>query len=156
MQLQNNRNAFSTIIALIVIVLMSTVAMLVVSLSGKITKETTAQFQREQAILLAKSYTEYAVMAVMSNDRTTHCLENITSSNSVAGSYKIETRIAYIGNSSTVDNCSGTRILSDTVTTTKSPLNIIVDVYVRYQDFDHHDPDNPLWISYHRRTLQKI
>jgi type II secretory pathway pseudopilin PulG len=73
------RRAFSMITAIFVIVLMATVAVLILNLSGKMVKETTAQFQREQAMLLAKSYTEYAVMAVTANDRngTGNCLTDI-------------------------------------------------------------------------------
>jgi len=156
MWLKNSRDAFSMVTAVVVIILMSTVAMFVVSLSGKITQETVNQFQREQAILLAKSYTEYAIMAVMSNDRTVNCLEDINSNENVAGEYNIQTRIAYIGNNTTVGNCSNTRIFSKDVATTMSPLNIIIDVYVKYKILNHHDTTKDHWMTYHRRTLQKI
>ena len=157
MWLKSSREAFSMATAVVVIILMSTVAMFVVSLSGKITQETVNQFQREQAILLAKSYTEYAIMAVMSNDRTVNCLEDINSNESVAGEYKIETRIAYIVNSDTnVSKCSTTRVFSKDVATTMSPLNIIIDVYVKYKILNHHDTTKDYWMTYHRRTLQKI
>jgi len=161
MKWQNDRQAFSMLTAIFVIVLMATVAMLVMNLSGKMVKGTTAQFQREQAVLLAKSYTEYAVMAVSANDRnaTGNCLTDIDGNNIIMpelnGGYQVRVRIAYIGHASEVGSCAGTRIFSDDVKTTRSPLNIIVDAYVEYQDLDHHDP-NPPWITYHKRTLQKI
>ena len=167
------RKAFSMLTAIFVIVLMATVAMLVMNLSGKIIKETTAQYQKEQAAILAKSYTEYAIMAVMSNDRNAtgnDCIENIDGRigadvNNGQG-YLINTRIAYISdndatNGSSVSTCAATRILdSSGISTPESALNIIVDVYVRYRDPDHPNittaPNTVPWVTYHRRTLQKI
>ena len=141
---------------------MATVAMLIMSVSGKIVKETTTQYQREQAALLAKSYTEYAIMAVTANDRNasaTNCLSDIDgtigSPNDGEG-YNIRIRIAYIGHTSEVNLCAGTRVLSNTVNTINSPLNIVVDAYVEYKEPDHPDSSNAPYITYHKRTLQKI
>lgn len=174
--MRTQRKAFSMITAIFVIVLMATVAILVMNLSGKIVKETTAQYQKEQSVLLAKSYTEYAIMAVMSNDRNAtgnDCIENINgfigddaaSVNNGEG-YLIDTRIAYISdndatNGSSVSTCTAERILdSSGIFTPESALNIIVDVYVRYRDPDHPNivtaPLTVPWVTYHRRTLQKI
>lgn len=164
MQFKNNRDAFSMITAIVVMVLMATVAMTVMSLSGKMVKATTAQFQREQAILLAKSYTEFAVMAIGANDRNAtggNCLTDIDGNNIIRpesqGGFNARVRIAYIGDAK-VNTCGtvGTRIFSNTVTTLETPLSVIIDVYVEYKDFDHHDIDNAPWITYHKRTLQKI
>ena len=164
MLFKHNREAFSMITAIVMIVLMSTVAMTVMSLSGKMVKGTTAQFQREQAILLAKSYTEFAVMAISANDRNAtggNCLTDINGDNIIRpeseGGFQARVRIAYIGDSN-VNSCGtvGTRIFSNTVSTLETPLNVIIDVYIGYKDFDHHDPANAPSITYHRRTLQKI
>ncbi|NOR56704.1 MAG: type II secretion system protein [Sulfurovum sp.] len=167
MKYTKHRKAFSMLTAIFVIVIMAGIGALVMSLSGKMVKETTTQFQREQAMLLAKSYTEYAIMAVMSNDRngTNSCLETINSDNVIRsennGGFEVRVQIAYISNGSgELTSCSGTRIFSDASTTAESPLNIIVDVYVKYKDFDHHaydgDFDDVPYITYHKRTLQKI
>lgn len=146
--MNKQREAFSLIMAIVVIVLMATVAMLIMNMSGKMVKTTTAQYQKEQAILYAKSYTEYAIMGVMANDRnTTTCLDNI---NATIDNYTIKTIISYIGDS---DVSSCTNIISSTVVTPESPLNIIVDVFVSYPDADHPDDLN---MTYHRRSLQKI
>ena len=156
------RLAFSMLTAIVVIVLMSTVAMFVMNISSKLTRETTAQFQREQAMLYAKSYTEYAIMAVTANDRnatTGSCLSNIDGtigSPKFGTGYKIEVRLAYLGHNSEVSDCAGTRILDDNVTTAESPLNIMVDVYVKYKEPDHPNPTLAPYIIYHKRTLQKI
>ncbi len=159
MILQNNRKAFSLLTAIFIIVLMATVAMLVMSLTGKVVKETTAQYQREQAVLLANSYTEYAVLAVTGNDRATNCLTTIngTVGNATAtnpnNGYRIRTHIAYIGTPAVIGSCADTRKLSEAVTTEATPLTIIIDAYVDYKDLDNPSGQN---IVYHKRTIQKI
>ena len=150
------RKAFSMLTAIFVILLMASVGAFVMNLSGKMVKGTTAQFQREQSMLLAKSYTEYAIMAVTANEHnTTRCLNNITGTYSV---YTIDVKISYIGNDVNLgggssSNCG--RILASNVNTSKSPLNIIVDVFVSYDELDH-PAATPPKITYHQRSLQKI
>lgn len=154
-----NRKAFSMITAIFVIVLMATVAILVVNMSGKLVKETTAQFQNEQAALYANSYTEYAILAVTGNDRTVNCLSTINSTigaPTTGNGYRIRTHISYIGTAAEVGNCAAIRKLSEAVTTAKTPLTIIVDAYVDYKEPDHHDSANAPWVTYHKRTVQKI
>jgi len=163
--IRKQRKAFSLLVALTVIVLMSSVAILVLSMTSKTIRKTTTQYQKEQAVLLAKSYTELAIMGVMANDRANvyslgnDCLENINANNVLGNSalgegYNVRVRIAYIGNNQ-FGTCSGTRVFDNTVVTPESNLNIIVDVYIDYIELDHPSP-NPPTITYHRRTLQKI
>jgi len=152
------RKAFSMLMAIFIIVLMATVAAFIMNLAGKMVKGTTAQFQREQSVLLAKSYTEYAIMAVTANEHnTSNCLNNITGGYGDDGSgnsiYNIDVNISYIGNTNLHANC---RTLSSSVVTPKSPLNIIVDVFVSYKDLDHPAGASAPDITYHRRSLQKI
>jgi len=153
----NQRAAFSMITALFIIVMMASVAAFILNLSGNMIKETTTQFQREQAMLLAKSYTEYAVMAVMANDRNTeNCLYtiegNIGTSPITGNGYRARVHLNYIGIPEEVGSCGG-RILSQAVTTPKTPLTVMIDVYIDYKD-----PYNTAgaWRTYHKRTLQKI
>jgi len=155
------RKAFSMVTSIFVIVIMATVGILVMSITGKTIKETTSQYRKEQAVLLAKSYTEFAIMAVTANDRESECIENIGGNNIIDNDsngkgYQVDGRIYYIGKDSTahlVGNCANTRILDSNVQTDGSDLQIIVDVYVKYKELDNTDAD---WITYHRRTLQKI
>jgi len=142
--------------AIFVIVIMALVSMLVMSLSGKIVKTTTAQFQHEQAILYVNSYTEYAILAVTGHNRAADCVDTITGtigSPTSGNGYRIRTHIAYIGPNAEIGSCSGTRQLSTNVTTAETPLTIIIDAYADYKD-----PDNTTgpWITVHRRTVQKI
>jgi len=102
-------------------------------------------------MLLAKSYTEYAIMAVTANDHTgNNCLKTIAGNYGGNDGYSINVDISYIGNTDLDSSCTP---LSTAVITPKSPLNIIVDVFVSYPDLDHPDDLN---MTYHRRSLQKI
>jgi hypothetical protein len=154
------RKAFSMLMAIFIIVLMATVAAFIMNLSGKMVQETTAQFQREQSVLLAKSYTEYAIMAVTANEHNTaNCLNHITGAygdsdgDGVGDIYNINVDISYIGNTNLDASCN---TLSNGVVNEKSPLSIIVDVFVRYKDLDHPAGAGAPDITYHRRSLQKI
>ena len=160
MKIKRLRNAFSMITAIVIIVLMSTVAVFVMNLSGKIVKSTVTQYQHEQAELYAKSYTEYAILEVTGNDRSVNCVDAINKhigSPNTGNGYRIRTRIAYIVNGTEIDtsHCSGTRVLSTSVTTKETPLTIIVDSYVDYQDPDNSGTAKP-WLTVHRRSVQKI
>ena len=144
------KKAFSMITAIMVIILMATVAVFIMNLSGKMVKGTMTQYQREQSMLLAKSYTEYAILAVTANDQdTANCLNNISGS---YGIFSVDVNISYIGDTNLHPNC---RTLENNVSTVKTPLSIIVDVFVRYDDLDNPSSPPPE-ITYHRRSLQKI
>ncbi len=151
MQLKNQRKAFSLFTAIVVIVIMASVAILITGMTGKLVKETTAQYQREQAALLANSYTEYAVMAVTANNRAGNCLRTI---NGTWNGYSARIQIAYIGDTATIGNCAITRKLSEAVATPTTQLTIIVDAYIDYRDLDA--PAAAPNLVYHRRTVQKI
>jgi len=152
------RKAFSMITAIFIIVLMAAVAAFILNLSGKMVQETTTQFQREQSMLLAKSYTEYAIMAVTANEHnSSNCLNDISGNYGDLGGgaylYTVDVNISYIGDGNLDASC---RTLSNTVTNLKSPLSIIVDVFVRHKDLNHPAGSSAPEITYHRRSLQKI
>ncbi len=157
MKTVHTREAFAMITAIFVIVIMATVGALVMGTSGKIVKTTTAQYQHEQAILYAKSYTEYAVMAVTAHSRAANCIKTINGKigdDPVNGAgYRVRTQIAYIGRPAEIGNCAATRRLSSTfIFNGNTPLTLIIDAYVDYKD-----PDNTAqWRTVHRRTVQKI
>jgi hypothetical protein len=148
---------------------MASVGGLISNLSGKIVEETSAQFQKEQAVLLAKSYTEYAIMAVMANDRnvTGVCVQDIdgvvvapggtiTSASTNGQGYDVRVNIGFIGKTGQIQACDNTREFGSPANASPDELNIIVDTYVRYKDLSQADPSTSPWITYHRRTLQKI
>jgi len=153
------RNAFSMVTAIFIIVIMATVAAFVMNLGGKIVKSTTIQYKHEQADLYAKSYTEYAVLAITGNNRAAgNCLQRIQGNVGTPANgqgYRIRTYISYIGPTAVIGTCPATRRLSTAVTTVKTPLTVIIDVYVDYKDPDNTGAGTP-WLTVHRRTVQKI
>ena len=159
------RSAFSMITAIFVIVLMASVGAFIMNLSGKMVEETSVQYRHEQAILYAKSYTEFAIMAAT----TESCVRRITAN--VDGDatqvkqglgYRVVVDVQYIGDN-TPTHCLN-ELGSVAITHPSSIGNIIlVDTYVRYRN-----PDSAAaiagssWstkypgITYHRRTLQRL
>lgn len=152
------------ITAIFVIVIMATVTSLVMNVTGKTVKATTMQYQKEQAQLLARSYTELAILYVIHKDRTSGCIETISDHFGASGNdgYDIKMNISYIGNSTLLANCnnninsSGAIGNSATWTTTggfNDTISLVIDTYITYKDFD--DPQHRD-ITFHRRTLQKL
>jgi type II secretory pathway pseudopilin PulG len=153
------RPAFSMITAIFVIAIMASVGAFVMNLSGKMIQETTAQYRKEQAILYAKSYTEYAIMAATAQS----CIRNITSdidgtqAQVKAGQgYHVHVHVQYLGANSTCTDKIGTSNVTNPDTV------ILIDTFVHYRD-----PESPAaiaglaWsadpgITYHRRTLQRL
>ena len=149
-----NKKAFSMITAIFVIVIMATVTALIMNVTGKTVKATTQQYQKEQAALLARSYTELAILYIMHYDRSSNCLEEINDHfGDASNAYNIRMNISYIGKNSNLVGC-GTQIgdLNGTGGFYET-ISLIIDTYITYKDFD--DPSNRD-ITYHRRTLQKL
>lgn len=140
--------------AIFVLLIMASISVFVLSYSNKGVKATTLQYQRAQALLYAKSYTEFAILAVTGHNRASNCIKDIqkTIGNINQGGYKIRTYISYIGPASEIGTCPNTRKLSTNVTTPETPLTLIIDSYVSYKD-----PDNTSQtFTVHLRTVQKI
>ncbi len=160
------RQAFSMITAIFVMLMLSTVGAYVVNIAGKNIKATTLQYYKEQSALLAKSYTELAIMGATANDPTEgNCLETVSSTvgddpNKGEG-YSIDVRLAYIGSSLT---CSPDGTIINHSDIPSDQMYVMIDVFVRYRDFGVIGAvldgggaiaDVP-WITYHRRTLQRL
>lgn len=167
------RKAFSLLTAIVVIVLMAGVTAMVFNTAGKIVKETTTQYRKEQAILLAKSYTEYAILAIQGHDMAANgCLRTITGqvnstqfdktnpgANANGDGYTVTARMYYIGLPAAVA-CPNNNLGAST----SNDLSVVVDVNVRYRDPDQVAAilsnggavTDAQWISYNRRTLQRL
>ena len=168
-----HKQAFAMITAIFVIVVMATVTSLIMNVTGKTIKTTTQQYQKEQAGLLARSYTELAILYAIHYDRATNgnCLQSITDHFGEAGNngYDILMNIKYLGNSTILANCNnnieanGVVDLTNTNATwadngvrnggINNTISLVIDTYITYKDFD--DPQNRD-ITFHRRTLQKL
>jgi len=172
---KKHKKAFSMITAIFVIVIMATVTALIMNVTGKTIKATTQQYQKEQAQLLARSYTELAILYVLHYDRRDvadggngNCLRTITDHFGEIGNngYDITINIKYIGNDTLLANCSNNieadgsfNLTNKNATWTNNSngfnktISLVIDTYITYKDFD--DPSNRD-ITFHRRTLQKL
>jgi len=151
----NMKPAFSMITAIFLIVLMSSVAAFVMNLSGKMIQETVTNYQKEQATLYAKSYTEFAIMAATSQN----CIQDITDdigANPLTGDgYTILVNTQYIGSDLVGPKCNTVGATPITTATSKGGT-IILDTYVRYKNPNAPNVAISPWITYHRRTLQRL
>ena len=179
-----HKKAFSMLTAIVVIVLMAGLVAMVTNTAGKLVKETTIQYRAEQAALLAKSYTEFAILAIQGHGTptaTNKCLRTITGQ--IGGNtqvkngenYRVEVKIQYIGlrniagSSCPTTSFSATNKMSygfqtaDALSKSNSnDISATIDVYVMYHDLELAGANggslangNP-WITYHRRTIQKL
>ena len=159
------RNAFSLITAIIVIITMSVVTALIFNLTGRIAKETSAQYRKEQAILYARSYTEYAIMSATAYECPKLIKADIVSpgaSINAGEGYRIRTYVYYIGNDldlnvTTATQCETIGSTSIVYPGSKASI-IVVDVEVVYKDPDQValSGNNTPWLKYHKRTLQRL
>lgn len=159
--------AFSMMTAVFVILIISALGGFIINLAGKLVDETTAQYRKEQAILYAKSYTEFAIMSATARNCISRIEANV-GGNSVtteddvrAGlGYKVDVEIQYIGN----DLGGGCPTIGGSIDYERSRgAIIIVDTYVRYRNPEHPNAISKLAFSqespgylYHRRTLQRL
>ena len=154
-----HKKAFSMITAIFVIVIMASVSGLIMNITGKTVKSTTQQYQKEQAQLLARSYTELAILKVLYDDRnSTSCLTTFSEKFGVEtgfDGYDITVHIQYIGNNTLLSGCVS--LITSTWTNNSNGFNktvsLVIDTFITYKDFD--DPANRD-ITFHRRTLQKL
>jgi len=155
-----SRRAFSMVTAVFVIVIMATVTSLIMNVTGKTIKETTQQYQKEQAALLARSYTEQAILYALHYDRIANgdCINQINATFGDGNSsqlFTIQTNLQYVSNDTQLPaGCNTLTSWADSgVTRFNATVSMIVDVYVSYVKLD--DPSNRT-VTFHRRTLQKL
>jgi hypothetical protein len=158
------RQAFSMVTAIFVMVILATISVLVLNTAGQISQNTVLQYRQEQAALLAKGYTEFAILSVLKHDKTAgigSCVEDINGTvgdNYDEGSgYLAEVKIYYIGNNLPCSNVVGndrilnTANISGTGTDPYAP-HVLIDTFIKYKD----PLNTEEVITYHRRSLQKI
>jgi type II secretory pathway pseudopilin PulG len=157
--MRKTKRAFSMVTAIFVIFIMSSITALIMGVTSKTVKATTQQYQKEQASLLARSYTELAMLYVLNYNRnSSSCIETIDATFGDPNNlYTIKTNIQYIGNSQLFPNgCSKNITPSWSVanpTGFDASLSLIIDVYITYKDFD--DPIGRD-TTFFRRTVQKL
>jgi type II secretory pathway pseudopilin PulG len=165
---RKHKKAFSMVTAIFVIFVMASVSALIMNVTGKTIKATTQQYQKEQAQLLARSYTELAILYVLHYDRATgggSCLETISDhfGPTTTEGYDVRMEIQYIGNTTLLPAGCGTRITPwvNTALGFDNTVSMIIDTYIRYRAIDHPLNQNAgtaddVFKTFHRRTLQKL
>jgi hypothetical protein len=93
------RRGFGLITAIMFIVLVATIGALALSFSAQSNKQTFDIFAKAQAELLARSATEYALLAISGHEITaaTGCLNDISGTYGGDNAFKINVYVQYIG-----------------------------------------------------------
>ena len=150
------RSGFSLLMALLFLVLIATISALSLSLSTQSVKQTSDIHFKNQAELLLRSGTEFALLAMSGHDYALNgCISNINimyPNNTANHTHDINISIMYIGNGLGGANCTQ---LGTNIDTDESNRTVIIDTFVS---------TNPLLtangliseqIRMHRRSIQK-
>jgi len=159
------KKAFSMVTAIFVLIIMATVSSLIMNVTSKTVKATTLQYQKEQAQLLARSYTELAMLNLIYTDRNMNCITVLPQPGQApihfgaAGDdgYDITINVHYIGNNTLIPAaCGAARITPGWINNNNGfpkTVSVVIDTYITYRDFD--DPEHRD-ITFHKRTIQKL
>ncbi|MBU0632020.1 hypothetical protein KKA17_05185 [bacterium] len=147
--ISSKRSGFAMIMAIIVIVVLTTIMALTLTLTSQTAKQTTDLYLREQAVLLAKSAAELALLKISGQDRAVlGCLGSFTAvypSNGPDKMFDINVTMKYIGL-----GCGGGLDYVSSISTPESNGTVLMDITVT----DNNIATEP--IRYFRRTLQKL
>ncbi|WP_456383644.1 type II secretion system protein [Hydrogenimonas sp.] len=142
------RRGFTLLSAIFLMVLIATLMVLSYSLSSQTRKQTGDIFMQEQAQLLARSATEFALLAISGHENNTSCIERINMRYPRREPiYDINMSIYYIGNGLP---CNAGHTLANTIATRESNGTVLIDTFVSYKDTENNET-----VRFHRRTIQK-
>jgi len=153
------RSGMAMIMALGFMIIIAGILATMINLTSVTTNRTEHMYFQEQAQLLAKSATEFALLSISGHDRTAldnDCVTNTTSLFPPAGNafFTVNTTIRYIGL-----NCGAANTFIATPfagtgnnIATESDGTVLIDVYVNTINAQLNLTEV---IAYHRRTLQK-
>lgn len=139
------RKGFSLLTAIVFLVLVATISMLALTLSTQSAKQTTDIFLKNQAELLLRSGTEFAMLALSDHNYSLSCLETINIEHN--DMFDINVSIMYIGSGLP---CNTTAILANNIATDESNRTVIIDTIVTTRAGITTEP-----IRMHRRSIQK-
>ncbi len=141
------------ILAIAFLLVAGVIMAIMIRMTAQTTKRTGDIYFQEQAHLLARSATEFALLAISGHNRAGgNCLTNINIQypNAVAPIYDINTTIQYIGLQSLGATCAANSLIDDIVTS-ESNGTILIDTYVSTSStVNLNEP-----VRFHRRTMQK-
>lgn len=136
------RSGMAMIMAIAVIVIFATIMALALALTSQTSQRTTQLYLYEQAVLLSKSATEYALLRIAQENPCSYTGDNFTQDEF----YDINISVQYIY---TADVCINQYL---TVTTPEQNGSVLLDVAVSVNDTNVSTEP----IRYFRRTIQKL
>jgi len=152
----SHKRGFAMMMALAVIVVIATIMALSLSLTAKTTKKTADIYLHEQAILLAKSATEYQLLRIAQNPPCTDL--DISFLQDTIYTIDITSRYIYYDDPTTAvadDACTlagRPTLLYTPVTTPQQDGSVLIDVAVSVNDVNLSSEP----VRYFRRTIQKL
>lgn len=158
----NMRSGIAMIMAIGFMVIIAGILATMMNLTSVTSKRTENMYFKEQAQLLAKSATEFALLAISAHDRSpggvvnSDCITNINSQfPSTSPYFNIRTNIQYIGLPGATLTCAGANYIpvanfASGQIAPESDGTVLIDVYVTSTNVNLSEN-----IIYHRRTLQK-
>ena len=143
------RSGMAMFAAIAFLLIMATIMGLMVSMTTLTTKRGVDIYFQEQAHLLAKSATEFAMLAISGYTRSpaNGCINDIHSSY-MTDVYEVNTSIRYIGLGGI---CDASNSYIDDIVTPESNGTVLIDVYVTIPS----DKSGAEPVRFHRRTIQK-
>lgn len=156
------RSGMAMIMAIAFLVIVAGMMAIMLNMSSLANKRTEHIYFTEQAQLLAKSATEFALLAISGHNRAgDSCVQTVTSTYpDVNPFFNIDTTIRYIGlNAAAGTTCLTNAYINPALTptppsiiTSQSEGTVLIDVYVSTIDANLNVGET---ISFHRRTIQK-
>ena len=148
------RRGFSLITAIIILVTVSTLMTLMIGLSSSSVKTTLDVYLKEQAQLLARSATEYTLLAISGHNNVNDgCIENINigyPQGNANRTHDINISIWYMGRGISTVNCAN--VIANNLSTDESNITVIIDTVVSVNQVNTGITEP---IRVHRRTIQK-
>ena len=146
------RRGFTLIAAIFFVVIASSICMLALSIASTSVKQNSEIYLREQSELVARAATEYAMLAIISNDFSVTCLGNESKEASddkpIKGEFgELFTFKVYVKYFGDMGICSGDAVAATGI----NQGTIMLDVFVSSKPGKASNP-----INFHKRTLQKL
>ena len=144
------RRGFGLITAIVIMITVATLMTLMIGLSSTSVKVTLDLYLKEQAELLSRSATEYALLAISGHDNSVNCIQNINIAYPQTNpTHEANVTIWYLG-SGLPASCNN--VLSNSIDTNESNLTVIIDTVVSVNQANSGVTEP---IRVHRRTIQK-
>lgn len=137
--LPGKRNGFALLTAVFLMLLISILLLKMLSYSSETSQRTVNEYLSEQATLLTYSATEYAILAISGQDRTTGCIQTLSAvyPNNTTPMFNIDISIQYVWSNAltpAVASCQGyidsTQAATSQLTTNESSGAAVIEVVV--------------------------